>query len=286
MDKRLVLAAKKLALGHEGYEKLSSSVKRIIDEVSCGQIVGKKVFLSVLDRIEIDKYYSNILGISLLKVDFKVEDRIEAASIFKNEKWAQKGVFSDLLNFSSLKNPLPLKTGEIDIASGAIVSSSLEDIDIKKISKVIVTENGEVLNHINLLKHIVPDLFKDALVLYRGHGINENYVFNFLENLNNNCYVGFFCDYDASGLAISLNLKKHAKALTYLIIPKNIDLSLAVYSKEWCYQDQKAILEKLLDNKESFLIKQCASDLYRYKLALTQEHMLVKVIFLQAIVFN
>lgn len=98
--------------------------------------------------------------------------------------------------------------------------------------------------------------------------------------------MGFFCDYDASGLAISLNLKKHAKALTYLIIPKNIDLSLAVYSKEWCYQDQKAILEKLLDNKESFLIKQCASDLYRYKLALTQEHMLVKVIFLQAIVFN
>lgn len=283
MNKRIIAVAKRLVLKKAGYISLNSSVLSICSEVGVGQIIGKKIKLSTQDLLAIEKYYSYKLKQPLLKIDLKQEHRLEAALEGCDEKWATFAVFSDLLNFASQGDFLPLKDENVCIPKNCVLSTSLENLDLTRCKRLIVVENGEVLRHLDLLDEILPDEFKQGLVVYRGSASNHKALISLVSNLNLGIKLGLFCDYDAAGLEIAQSLSRHFKARSYILVPRNRDERLRSLSKEQCYADQFHILENLLA-KESINhnIRSLALDLYKFDFAVMQEHMLANKIALQA----
>ncbi len=283
MNKRIIAVAKKLALAKAGTFLLNNSIRTICEEVGVGQIFGKKVNLNAQDLLAIEKYFSLQLQQPLLRLDLKKEHRLDAALEGYDEKWAMFAVFSDLLNFASQGDPLPLKDKNVCIPKNCVLSTGLKYLDLTRCKRLIVVENGEVLQHLDLLDEILPDEFKQSLVVYRGSASNHRALISLISNLNTEIKLGLFCDYDAAGLGIAQSLNRHFKARANILVPKNRNEKLKSFSKEQCYTDQLHILEGLLAKESiAYNIRNLALDLHKFNLAVMQEHMLANKITLQA----
>ncbi len=283
MNKRIITVAKRLALEKAGYFSLNSSILSICKEVGVGRVIGKKIYLSTQDLLAIEKYFSYKLKQPLLKIDLKKEHRLEAALGGYDEKWATFAVFADLLNFASQGDLLPLKDENVVIPKNCVLSTSLQNLDLTRFRRLIVVENGEVLQHLDLLEEILPDEFKKSLVVYRGSGSNHRSLISLISNLSPGIQLGLFCDYDAAGLGIAQSLSRHFKDSSYILVPKVRDEKLSRLSKEQCYADQLHILVNLLAKEAiSYNIRNLALDLHKFAFAVMQEHMLANKIALQA----
>ncbi len=283
MNKRIVAVAKRLALAKAGSFALNPSIQSICEEVGVGQIIGKKVILSTQDLIAIEKFFSKKLQQPILKTDLKKEHRLDAAQAGYDEKWAITAVFADLLNFSSQGDLLPLNDNEVTIPKKCVLSTSLKELDLAKFKRLIVIENGEILQHLDILDEILPDDFKGSLVIYRGHGSNLKALTTLISKLNSGVKIAFFCDYDAAGLVIAQSLSRYFHGKDYILVPKDRSETLKLLSKSQCYIDQFHLLQSLLNNENTLdKLKTLALDLNKFELAIMQEHMLANKIALQA----
>lgn len=284
MDKSLILFAQKLVNKPLASIRYSQSLKALCQEVGLAhRLIGTKVNLSSLDLIKIENYVSSALGMPLAQFKPQAQNRMQVAACGLDEKLAGKGVFSHLLNFASACDPLPLIFGTCTIPKGCVLSTESSKLAFEDIKRLIIVENGAVLLEPVLLEQILPTKFSGSLMLYRGHGENLRNLKDVIAKLNEDTDLALFCDFDAAGLNIALDLSMSFHGISQILVPCDIGENLHKLSKYSAYIEQQDQLERLLTG--AFIpkrMREWAQLMARYQIALMQEHMLAQQIALQA----
>ena len=150
------------------------------DELGIGSISKKQLLLTHKDHEKLRNWTAHEVGADPLTTKI-IGDRLEAAALVKNEKWATEGVFSRMIRVSKLSGEIPLTQGNAVTPRGTLLSVSASDILVNKITSVILVENGIVARY--WYKSLVPEDLATALIVYRGHGSEAEATRTWLYNL-------------------------------------------------------------------------------------------------------
>lgn len=245
----------------------------IVDELEIGEVRAKSVYLSQDDIETIEKHFNKLLGEPILTSNFDVHSRLEAADRFANEKWSKGGVFEALLTIAS-NNRLPIKGDtEFFTPSGTVFSIPYELLDIEKVEKLVIVENGELITNWHIVIEHLPDYLRDATILFKGYGANQLYLSAILSAVNANSNICVFFDYDAAGFDMALKLAEHRNV--NIIVPKEITKELLKKSKGEQFENQYVQLKKMMNsNTTPSVIKEVLHSIKNNKIAITQEHLI------------
>lgn len=215
-----IRAAKAMVLRGDALVTKNKVNKKILDAAGVRysqSLKGLRLEPSALSQVE--AYFDESLGRPLREFE-EVVDRVSAAKQSNNEKLAKGGVFEQLINIVPLGD-LPLIGGQIiPEGTGAIISVSETDLDCAAVNKVVVVENGEMLVQWRLLKGHLPRYWsRGCLVIYKGHGSNQNELVTFLSRLRPDAQVGLYFDYDPAGLAMAYSLADRLECNVDLLAP-------------------------------------------------------------------
>ena len=177
------------------------------DELGIGSISKKQLLLTHKDHEKLRNWTAHEVGADPLTTKI-IGDRLEAAALVKNEKWATEGVFSRMIRVSKLSGEIPLTQGNAVTPRGTLLSVSASDILVNKITSVILVENGIVARY--WYKSLVPEDLAAALIVYRGHGSEAEATRTWLYNLPTDIKkIGYF-DFDPAGLGIAVDYNMDA----------------------------------------------------------------------------
>ena len=177
------------------------------DELGIGSISAKQLLLTHEDHEKLRNWAALEVGADPLTTKI-IGDRLEAAALVRNEKWATEGVFSKMIRVSKLSGEIPLTQGNAVTPRGTLLSVSASDILVNNITSVILVENGIVARY--WYKSLVPEDLATALIVYRGHGSEAEATRAWLYNLPSDIKkIGYF-DFDPAGLGIAVDYSMDA----------------------------------------------------------------------------
>ncbi|MFZ2727362.1 MAG: hypothetical protein WAX77_13995, partial [Methylococcaceae bacterium] len=112
------------------------------------------------------------------------------------------------------------------------------ELNLSNINQVIVVENLQAFDYIQLAQ--LPEQWREALIIYRGHDVSSQAVIDFLKALNKNCAIMGFTDYDPAGFSILLN---GITGISHYLLPQLSErlFSLAIGTQNNFEKQQKAI---------------------------------------------
>lgn len=187
----------------------------IHSEFGIGRVSAKHLLLTSDDHEKLRSWASLEAGADPLTT-IVTGDRLEAASLARDEKWATDGVFSGMIQVTRLSGAIPLIQGNAVTPPGTLLSVAADDIRIDGVGAVILVENGTVARHWNQCR--IPDDLSSALVVYRGHAKEAATVRSWLDGLPPSVRkIGFF-DFDPAGLGIAIDY-----AMENILIPDPLD---------------------------------------------------------------
>lgn len=187
----------------------------IHSELGIGRVSEKHLLLTSDDHEKLRSWASLEAGADPLTT-IVTGDRLEAASLARDEKWATDGVFSGMIQVTMLSGTIPLIQGDAVTPSGTLLSVAVDDIRIDGIETVILVENGTVARHWNKCR--IPDDLSSALVVYRGHAKEAATVRFWLDSLPSSIRkIGFF-DFDPAGFGIAIDYE-----MENILIPDPLD---------------------------------------------------------------
>jgi len=262
MDKELARAAQKIIIQAKSSVPDSRLYRQISEMTGAGELVGRKITFTPQCRVTIERVFGIELGQPLLSLKLDEVSR-EKAAVNPDEKWSKEGVFANLVTLTTV-GKWPIK-GEHSIPSGTIISGGRADFDFSKIEAVVLLENGEELTAWKQTALLMPPLFQGAVAIYRGHGDNQVKVKQLIMALD--MPVGFYCDYDPSGLSIAMEYIDHPHH--HLIIPDASPEKLHSASKSSAFIAQFPKLNRVL--AAGNYISELAKPLAEYEIALMQE---------------
>ncbi len=256
--------------------------REICDEVNVGQLKGKNINLTFDDLGLLESYGDNLYGTSILAINLDAKNRMDSSEHTSQDKWSQRGVFEALLPMArSQRLPLPVKDDSNFITPpGVVVSLSVDNIDVEKIESLLVIENGTLMTHWDELIPLLPKEFQSSLIVYRGHGQNQNILVDLIGRLTDDIPVGIFYDFDAAGYDMALNLAEIRSI--HILHPSNWneihELSKEKQkrlNKQDSFLDQAEQLTKRINSK---LTPKPIMDMLIYlrenRIAITQEHLI------------
>jgi len=256
--------------------------REICDEVNVGQLNGKKINFTFDDLSLLESYGDNLYGSSIIAINLNAKDRMESSEDTSNDKWSQRGVFEALLPMARGKRlPLPvIDDSSIITPSGVVVSLTPDKIDPTKIESLLIIENGTLMTHWNELIPLLPKEYQSSLIVYRGHGQNQNMLVELINDLSDDIPVGVFYDFDGAGYDMALNLAEirnisilHPDKWNEIHkLPNEVFKKL---NKQDSFLDQT---EQLMNRINSILTPKPIMDMLVYlrehRIAITQEHLI------------
>lgn len=223
IEKKYLAAAKNILIRALSSVADNSINRQLTQLVNIGEVKGKRIILTQKDRIQLEKYFDHHLGQPIRHLSLDTADRLIAAKQSNEEKFARGSVFESLLNIARHQKPLPIiEQLAMFTPPGMVISTPLHHLDFEAITQIIVTENGQLLTHWSELIPCLPLHLQHALILYRGHGSNQNLLKTVLEQTPSHCEIVLFYDFDPAGLAMALELtRQHLNEAT-----RNVSLLL------------------------------------------------------------
>jgi len=272
LDKKTIRAAQNLIRRSPSQISESAVLRAIVQELEIRIIRNKKIYFTPSNLIEIENYFNKVLGKSILDIDLDVETRLEASSFFSNEKWASGGVFEVMLSMTG-RGIIPGIKDAIEAQPNIVYSMKLRDIDVTKISKLIIVENGELITNWELVIPSLPLEYQSAIAVFRGYGKNQKYLNELICKVRPDTKVGVFFDYDAAGIDMALKLAEHR--VIDLIIPSILPEDVIAKSKLEEFGNQFEQLTRRLNSPDTpYEIREVLKNLENNKLAITQEHLI------------
>jgi hypothetical protein len=282
MDKIKVRMLQDVLRQRKSIVKDSKLWREICDEVNVGQLNGKKINFTFDELDLLESYGDNLYGSSILAIDLDAKNRMDSSEHTSQDKWSQRGVFEELLPMArSQRLPLPVKDdSNFTTPPGVVVSLSAYNIDAEKIESLLVIENGTLMTHWDELIPLLPKEFQSSLIVYRGHGQNQNMLVDLIGRLTDDIPVGVFYDFDAAGYDMALNLAEIRSI--HILHPRNWNEiheiskeKLKRLNKQDSFLDQTEQLTKRIKSK---LTPKPVMDMLIYlrehRIAITQEHLI------------
>jgi len=255
-----------------------------------GAVKGKRITLSLNDRLNLEKYLNHQLGQPIRNLSIDEADRLLASKQSNDEKLATGNVFDSLINMARHEKPLPIcDEFALYTSPGVVMSAPLAQIDASAINHIVVIENGQLLTHWHQLIPRLPSDYQQALIVYKGHGTNQNQVRELLKQTREDCQIALFFDFDPAGIKMAVELLAELpNHNTAMLLPANATSAstsndptfeapleqLKKLNKPNIYHNQHAQLQWLeqqsnLPNKLGLIVQL----LKQYTLAVTQEHL-------------
>jgi len=248
------------------------SIVSLLDEVGIYPIRGKYLLTEQGKKL-LKKYIYDFHGEDLDKtVSYEQQNRFDLAKQIPDEKRGGFSVFGSLLNFSGNTN-LPFKDGSSAIITpNYVVSCKLEDIELSKITSLIVVENGTNIIRSRELIEILPEKLMSSLILFKGYKDNAAQVNTLLESLSNDCGIYYFFDYDPSGLFMMINLGLRKKS--YLLVPERLSPEVISLNKHSYFSRQNSHMQSIYArrNELSLGLRQRIEEMQQKEYAITQEN--------------
>jgi hypothetical protein len=282
MDKTKVRMLQEVLRQRKSIVNDSKLWREICDEVNVGHLNGKKINFTFDDLSLLEYYGDNLYGSSIIAINLDAKDRMESSEDTSNDKWSQRGVFEALLPMArGQRLPLPVKDDSNFITPpGVVVSLNADKIDPAKIESLLIIENGTLMTHWNELVPLLPKEYQSSLIVYRGHGQNQNMLVELISDLSNDIPVGVFYDFDGAGYDMALNLAE-IRNISILHpdkwneIHKLPNEAFKKLNKQDSFLDQT---EQLMNRINSTLTPKPIMDMLVYlrehRIAITQEHLI------------
>ncbi len=272
LDKNTVRAAQRLIQKSPKIVNESAVIREIVEELEIADIRNKKIYFTAENLAYIEKYFDKLLGKQLLAIDLDVDTRFGASGQLINEKWARGGVFEAMLSLAG-NTPIPVFGDTIHTQPGTVFSMRYEKLDINKIVKLLIVENGEVITNWDKVIPQLPNEYQNALLLFKGYGENQKYLEIMLRELKPDIDVGIFFDHDAAGVDMALKLAEYRHI--DIVIPTHLPASLLTKSKADEFEKQFPQLRKRVNcQKTPLQVKAILENIEHGKLAITQEHLI------------
>lgn len=277
MNIKVVMLAKKIVTLRLKMFPVSKASDQLVSETGIVHYRAKGQYMITQDELsEIERYYDEYLGGSL-RLFTQESNRIDASKVSSDEKSAKGGVFEALLSIVPLCE-LHLTSGVISKDIKAIISVPFESLIIDKIDKLVVIENSELLVQSSRLMQTLPNEWQTGtLLVYRGHGESQKQIKSLLESLRSKTQVGFYFDYDLSGMKLINTLMRYVDCQASIITPRFTNEQLKRLTSKINYAKQyiegTQLLTKTCDSDVDFekVIHQTTQNLLNSELSVTQE---------------
>lgn len=267
-------------------------------------IANHHICYSLQDFVDIERLIKkqSLTGINATpKTPDATANRLETAKQRINEKWSQASVFAQQILIVGMGCPIPLlaPTSKVTLTSQASSLSSQQSntqtqnipyemaatpigvlptvlvdyLDIGRFNKLIIIENGQMMTHWWLWRNRLPDTWKNALLLYRGHGDNLTWLSSIMSKLPSNCEVLFSFDLDLSGLGMISQMSRMCSGNASVLLPHiafTADPTMPLYN-------QPHKITQQIDRTPSHAIAKPLQPIFEllvnHNLALMQEHL-------------
>ncbi|PTO62135.1 DUF7281 domain-containing protein [Vibrio splendidus] len=251
------------------------SYRQICDEVGIGDYRSGKIHLSSYELRILENFLDEIFGKSVIDLSLEFDNRMDASKTVPDEKWAKGDVFKSMINMSSLASSIPLVGNEeISTPVGTVVSVRKGHLDVERIKQLIILENGETLVYWEEVIDRIPSEYKEAVMIYKGHGDNQSIVMEVINSLGNSAKVAIFFDYDAAGIDMALKVAE-VRPID-LIVPTSLSPEILKLSKlKEFHKQQPQLLRRLKDPHTPEVVREHLMKMKLERLAITQEHLVV-----------
>ena len=194
---------------------LNATWRQIHNEFGVGSTAGKHLLLTPEDHEKLRKLTCLEAGADPLTTTI-TGDRLEAASLVRNEKWARENVFSGMIQVNVQSGEIPLSQGNAVTPPGTLLTVASADIILDGINTVLLIENGIVARYWQQCP--IPDGLTNALMVYRGHATEARAVRGWLDSLPSSVKKTGYFDFDPAGLGMAIDYDLHA-----ILIPEPLD---------------------------------------------------------------
>ena len=282
IDKKHLRTAKNI-LNKAQNSVADNQVNRELTQLAnIGAVKGKRITLTLDDRLNLEKFLNHQLGQPIRNLSLDEADRLLAAKQSHNEKLATGNVFDAMLNLARYQKPIPIcDEFALYTPPGVVMSAPLAQVDAGAISHIVVVENGQMITHWQQLISRLPSDYQHALIVYKGHGNNQNDVRKLLNQTATDCQIALFFDFDPAGLQMALDLVSALPDRNInLLVPANVAgdntalEQLQKLNKPDTYHEQHTQLQWL--EQQSALptpLTPIVEHIKQYRLAVTQEHL-------------
>jgi len=195
---------------------LNAIWKELHDELGVGSMSSTHLVLSADDHATLREWFSLEAGSDPL-ITTVSGDRLNTASLVRDEKWATESVFSGMMQVNVISGVVPIAQGDAITPPGTLLEVTADDLQTDRIDTVVLVENGIVARYWH--KSQIPAELASALMVYRGHSAeNTKCVRRWIDQLPSPIKkVGYF-DFDPAGLGIAIDYRMDA-----ILIPDSLD---------------------------------------------------------------
>lgn len=208
----------RILLSNDQTHKVNKTLLWLSDEygigrVSKGEITFTSSCISALRQVyrrhsKMDEFQKRSTG----------GTRIDRAKQSLNEKSGALAVFERMLWVRSAQ-PIPICNSPglyIPLALDAYISIDWLELNLDALRFVIIVENGSMFRVVKEWLCLMPEEWRDALVVYRGHNSTARSVNSLLESLPEHVRVAVYADFDLGGLRIIQGYLKY-RALGFFV---------------------------------------------------------------------
>lgn len=270
--------------------KANKTLMRLADN-GIGKQSGKDIvydesdFDAIHDLIKFNQRADDFITPSSLA---NLDNRLEVGKYNSDEKLTKTQVFGRQILVVGLNTPIPLQvngqTYEMPQTPKGVLPTIGEGyLDISRIKKIIIIENGQLLTHWWEWSHLLPADWQESVLVFRGFNDNVRMVNDIVKNLSNSCQVGLFFDYDLAGVHLMQGYIKANKHQYFALIPLALEASLtfevdnqaSIYNFFYYNQKEKFIEQSLKYTSAGLTksLKAIFASIFNHRLALMQEHL-------------
>lgn len=206
------------------------------DEYGIGRKNGNNLQLTSKDHQRVREITQNNTRLDPI-LPLPSGSRLDVSKFSGNEKLGSEAPGRHHLLLNSPSGLLKLNAVEIPLSIGSSYRCDWRELDLNKITCVIVVENLQAFDYIQQAQ--LPEEFNNAWVLYRGHDVSAKAVIDLLNALPESCQIIGFADYDPDGFKILLTTPR----ITHCLLPKLSEsmFSLASGTRNRFHNQQAAI---------------------------------------------
>lgn len=261
--------------------KRTQQIDRLFENEAVGVLSGGYWMLSDQDLNRLIDSASRVIGSDArLGFDF-TQTRSSITKTASNEKLSGENVFaSSVLLARATKHTLPIHSDyPLHTPLNTFLGCEVEQINFSSDNRFILVENGEVMKC--WAGALLPTNWCDATLIYRGHGSNLVNVSRALSQVPPSNKAGFY-DFDLAGIFMV-----NDSGCGYILVPSNLEALVVTdfyskFNKTDTFFSQNAVYANRINSLKSELRK-LAIFITKYKLAITQEHLVTHKIELSAV---
>lgn len=252
--------------------------EQICAENGVGRVVGREIHFSPEDKQRLRDYAKAEYGTDP-QFDSRAGGRMAMARFDASEKLTPDSVFGQLLVLATAGSADVKVDGKnASTPPGSVLSMRPDCLDAEYLQtqNLVIVENGGLMPYWADLK--LPESYKSAVILYRGHRKNVRDVAEIASKQPANKLAWFF-DFDPAGQSLALD---QGKGCT--LVPENwseFDRHTP-FNQPKTHRKQYVALQRLRNRATEELLS-IAEHMASQELAVMQEHLVLRSVHMSAI---